>query len=492
MGEWVRPIALTVGLTIVYFLAARFSLSLLTQPDSVAVFWPAAGIATGALIRMGPIARIPIVAGTIAATILANLVGDRNILTSIVFGACNAGEAVLVAGLVERTFTSPFRLDALNHVMGLVAAAIVGPAASGIGAALGFLLFHSSAASPLTIWWHWFASDAIGIITVAPLFIEIPTLFTENAVRAKELFEGLLALLILAVVVGVVVQMQNDIWAGEKAIAAVVPFLLWIAVRCRPAFAAAAALVCSIGVFWTTVFGIGFFGDPSLPIGERALPAQASAFALSVFELTLAALFAERKRAEEHQNLLVAELDHRVKNLLARVSAIATYTREGSSSIDDFSQALDRRLHSLSTAHSLLSESRWHGVDLLTLVQHQLAPYKNGANVFIDGPRVALTAVATQAVAMVLHELVTNAVKYGALSTAIGRVSVKWLVLANGSSPKCVMVEWREMGGPTVVAPAQSCYGTNLIRDLIPHELGGTAELEFAAEGVHCRIEFSL
>jgi len=231
MGEWVRPIALTVGLTIVYFLAARFSLSLLTQPDSVAVFWPAAGIAAGALIRMGPIARIPIVAGTIAATILANLVGDRNILTSIVFGACNAGEAVLVAGLLEGTFTSPFRLDALNHVMGFVAAAIVGPAASGIGAALGFFLFHSSAASPLTIWWHWFASDAIGIITVAPLFIEIPTLFTENAVRAKELFEGLLALLILAVVVGVVVQMQNDIWAGDEGYRRGGPVL---AVDCRP------------------------------------------------------------------------------------------------------------------------------------------------------------------------------------------------------------------------------------------------------------------
>ena len=94
----------------------------------------------------------------------------------------------------------------------------------------------------------------------------------------------------------------------------------------------------------------------------------------------------------------------------------------------------------------LLSESRWHSVDLLNLVEHQLAPYTNKDNVTIGGPQVALTAAATQAVAMVLHELVTNAVKYGALSTPVGQVAVNWMLRVNGGSPKGVMVEWCETG----------------------------------------------
>src|SRR6516165_1837919 len=123
------------------------------------------------------------------------------------------------------------------------------------------------------------------------------------------------------------------------------------------------------------------------------------------------------------------------------------YTREGGGSNDDFAQALDRRIQSMADAHLLLSESRWQGVDLLNLVEHQLAPYTNKANITIEGPQVALTAVATQAVAMVLHELVTNAVKYGALSRPVGQVAVSWMLRANGGAPKRVMVEWRETGG---------------------------------------------
>jgi integral membrane sensor domain MASE1 len=165
--------ALAVALGIAYFLAVRLSLALLLDPDGVAVFWPAAGIAAGALISVGPAARFPVIVGVMAATILGNLLSDRNISSSIVFAACNAGEAVIVAGLIGRFFGSPFSLDLLHRVLGLFAAAIVGPAVSGIGGTLGYVLFHSSTTSVLTIWYHWFASDAIGIVTVAPLLIAL-------------------------------------------------------------------------------------------------------------------------------------------------------------------------------------------------------------------------------------------------------------------------------------------------------------------------------
>jgi PAS domain S-box-containing protein len=200
----------------------------------------------------------------------------------------------------------------------------------------------------------------------------------------------------------------------------------------------------------------------------------------------------ERKQSEVRQDLLIAELDHRVKNVLARVAVVAMQTRESSKSMDGFVKALDGRIQSMATAHSLLSKSRWHGVGLTDLVQHQLAPYATDANTTISGPNIMLSAAATQAVAMVLHEIVTNAAKYGALSTPDGRVSVNWDHPSSGDASASLVIAWREVGGPPVAAQVEPGFGTSLIRDLIPHELGGTVELVFGSDGVHCNIAFPL
>jgi two-component sensor histidine kinase len=199
-----------------------------------------------------------------------------------------------------------------------------------------------------------------------------------------------------------------------------------------------------------------------------------------------------RKRSEERQDLLIAELDHRVKNVLARVGVIAMYTRQGSGSMDEFVTTLDGRIQAMATAHLLLSENRWQGVDLTDLVRHQMAAYATGANMITGGPDVVLTAAATQAVAMVLHELVTNAGKYGSLSTATGRVSMTWDCSRNGTAAPMLSITWREIAGPPITAPVQSGFGTSLIRDLIPHEIGGTVDLAFKPEGAFCKIEFPL
>jgi two-component sensor histidine kinase len=199
----------------------------------------------------------------------------------------------------------------------------------------------------------------------------------------------------------------------------------------------------------------------------------------------------ERKRSEEHQRLLIAELDHRVKNLLARVAVVVMYTRQGSGSIEEYVEALGRRIHSMADAHSLLSQNRWRGVDLGDLVRHQLAPYATDANTTIDGRDETLTVAATQALAMVLHELVTNAVKHGALSTPHGRVEVSWSRRPAVDAAK-LSLAWREIGGPAIAVPPQCGYGVGLIRDLVPHELGGEVDLAFRADGVTCRIEIPL
>jgi PAS domain S-box-containing protein len=197
----------------------------------------------------------------------------------------------------------------------------------------------------------------------------------------------------------------------------------------------------------------------------------------------------ERKRTEEHQALLVAELDHRVKNILAQVAVVASSTRQGSRSIDEFLQSLDGRIQSMAAAHSLLSKSGWQSVGLDTLVRNELAPYTVSANVTISGTDVALPPAKIQALAKVLHELATNAAKYGALSIPGGQVSVSWDCKPDGKATKLILV-WREFGGPPVASGVQSSYGINLIRNLIPHELGGMVDLVFPAEGVSCKIEF--
>ena len=290
----VRALGLAVGVGIAYFLAARLSLELLTKPDGVAVFWPAAGVAAGVLIGMGRSARLPVVAGVIGATVAANMLGDRNIWSAIVFALCNAGEALLVATLIDRFFGLPFGLDRLHHVIGLIAAALVATAISGIGGTLGYVFFHTTA-PPLTIWQHWFTSDAIGVIAVAPLLLELFSAARDPPSR-RELFEGSLALAVVTALSVVVTRLPNEAWAVEITIAAPLPLFLWIAARCRPVFAATAIFIFALTIVWTTTFGIGAFGNPDLAVSERILLAQFSILVQSLCALVLAALFAERRR----------------------------------------------------------------------------------------------------------------------------------------------------------------------------------------------------
>src|SRR6516164_6531029 len=251
-------ISSTIWLAVVvgglYILSAKLSLSLLT-PTGVAVFWPAAGVAAGVLIAFGSRARWGVIIGTMVATIVANLLGDRNLWSSIVFALCNAGEAVLTAWLIERYFGSPFSLDRLSHVLGLLGAAIVATAVSGIGGTLGFALFHDASASIFATWQEWFASDALGIVTIAPLVIGLASAAREPSAQS-ETIAGLIAL-------------PPKPWTTVVPIALLFPVLLWIAARCRPVFAAAAAFIVTLAIVWTTTIGVGHFGDPGVPIADR-------------------------------------------------------------------------------------------------------------------------------------------------------------------------------------------------------------------------------
>jgi signal transduction histidine kinase len=341
--RWINSVGLAIAVGIAYFLAARLSLFLLTKPDGVAVFWPAAGVSSGVLIGLGSRALLPVIAGTMAATLVANLLGDRNVWSAIFFALSNALEAGLAAALIERYFGQPFSLDRLRNVIGLLAATIVATAISGIVGTLGFRLFHSSPASFLTIWHHWFLSDAIGIVTVAPLLIGLGVAVRDPPPHT-EVSEGAAVLVMLIIASGTIVLLPREPWMAVLPAGLFFPLLLWVTARCRPVFAAAAAFIVALTVVWTTTFDIGILGDQSLPVAQRILVAQASILTASFCALVLGALFAERKANElrlAHSNLMLErERDNKLMNMQAVTAAMAHELKQPLTAISANSEAV--------------------------------------------------------------------------------------------------------------------------------------------------------
>ena len=489
--HWVGSAGIAIAVGFTYFLAAQLGLALFTATERVAVFWPASGIAAGILISLGRWARVPVAVAVLASSVTAALMSDRNVWSALAFGLCNAGEALLVAWLIERWFGPAFNLESLRRVLGFFAAAAAATAVAALCAAGAMMLFGPSRAAFLGVWEVWFASAALGIVTVAPLLIGVAAA-VRNAPSWRELLEGSLGVVVVTATTGSLLTIFAGPWSLFGPASLLFPLLLWLGYRCRPVFAAAAVFTIAAAIVWTTTNELGRYGDPGQSIAIRVGAARLSMLGFALGALALAALFAERKRVEEHQRKLVAELDHRVKNVLATVQAVAAHTMDASSSMEHFVAALDGRIRSLGSTHEILSDRGWLGLPLAELVQRKLAPYATDTNAEIFGPEVMLSAEAGQTMGMVLHELVTNAAKYGALSTSSGRVSIRWLLPLNGSASDRLVFKWRETGGPVVVSPSKSSYGMNVIRELIPYELGGTVEYLLSPEGAQCQMDIPL
>ncbi|TNC52506.1 hypothetical protein FHG66_02960 [Rubellimicrobium rubrum] len=192
----------------------------------------------------------------------------------------------------------------------------------------------------------------------------------------------------------------------------------------------------------------------------------------------------DRRKAEAQVQLLLSEVNHRSKNLLAVVQAVARQTAARSGP-EDFAHRFAERLASLSASHDLLVEHRWQGIDLAELIRSQLAHFADlvGQRVLLSGPPLFLAPAAAQAIGMALHELATNAGKYGALSNDVGRVQVRWEVRGGADDPQ-VHLSWREEGGPPVTPPDQQGFGSTVMVRMVEASLGGMARLAYAPEGV--------
>jgi two-component sensor histidine kinase len=198
----------------------------------------------------------------------------------------------------------------------------------------------------------------------------------------------------------------------------------------------------------------------------------------------------KEKRAAEHQRLLIDELNHRVKNTLATVQSIAAQTLRTAEGKEDAREALEMRLLALSRAHDVLTRESWEGADLVEVVAKALEPYQisGESRLHIKGPHVRVTPRMSLALAMALHELATNAVKYGALSNKTGTIEVSWKV-QNGAAPPRLSLRWTETGGPPVEPPRRRGFGSRLIERTLAQDLDGRVEIAFAPTGVVCTVD---
>ncbi len=200
--------------------------------------------------------------------------------------------------------------------------------------------------------------------------------------------------------------------------------------------------------------------------------------------------FAWLEEQNSIRDSLTRELNHRVKNTLANVLSIMALTRRRSTSLDTFADSLDGRIRALSATHDLLTQSDWGTTPIRDLVAAELAPYAHQADTLLhlEGPDVEVAPNDALSLGLAIHELATNAAKYGSLSEAGGRVSVTWEKLEDDFAG----LTWEESGGPVVDKPTRSGFGTNLIEKIVAHELRNPVDLQFHASGVVCKLKIPL
>jgi PAS domain S-box-containing protein len=238
-----------------------------------------------------------------------------------------------------------------------------------------------------------------------------------------------------------------------------------------------------------TLFGVKRTGE-EFPI--EASISQASIDGRKMFTVILRDI-TERKRAEEHQSLLLSELVHRVKNTLAVVQSIAAQTRH-SSAPEGFYDTFVGRLTALGAAHDLLTRSEWEGARLADVIRCGLEPYSGfgtDERWTMEGPPIWLAPNEAVTLSLAFHELTTNAAKHGALSDVSGRITVRWQVQPE-DKPAELAIHWCERGGPAVITPSRRGFGSRLLERAVAHELGGETRMHFDPAGAECRFRMPL
>jgi two-component sensor histidine kinase len=262
---------------------------------------------------------------------------------------------------------------------------------------------------------------------------------------------------------------------GAAAIALSTMLALWFS---RPFTAAAASLARSAGALGR--------GETPRTLDRGPSEFLAVSEALSGAARAIEERDADRARHEEQRDLLVNELNHRVKNTLATVQSLAAQTLRNPESLDAARVSFTDRLMALANAHNVLTRENWKGADLRETITSALSPFAQENRVTIQGPQVWLSPTLTLSLSLALHELATNALKYGSLSAERGTVSIHWDYA--GAAEKLILT-WRERGGPPVSSPTRIGFGSRLIRRTFAAEAGGSVSVSYAPTGFVCTME---
>ena len=267
----------------------------------------------------------------------------------------------------------------------------------------------------------------------------------------------------------------------------------------RMALSASAFVLAGLAAFW---FGTYAVRRPIMKLrtamqrvaaGDLSVRAEVASGIEEFAELaaTFDQMAHKRRHAEEQQRVLLRELNHRMKNSLAAVRSIASQTLSHAADPEEFQRAFEGRLAALSRASTLLIAGNWQVADLRALIEATLEPFRTADNLRLRGPDVTLPSEMTLTLGLVLHELATNAAKYGAFSVPEGRVEIVWAMRGEAAESRLIL-DWSEHGGPPVQEPERRGFGRSLIERSVAYELDGSAELTFAPAGVRCHVEVPL
>jgi len=482
IGRRLKYVVELTSIVVIYVALAKFSLGLASIHPSVTPIWPPTGFALGVVLLLG----YQISPAIFLGAFIANATTAGSISTSLAIATGNALESLIGAYLINRwsdgcsTFDTPggvIRFALICFIPSTMISATFGVGSLSLEGYAEWSDFRS-------IWTTWWMGDLAGALVITPAIV----LWGTDPRRWLERRELIQSCLIYAatIAVGLVAfspLLEQSPSRSSVAFLAILP-LIWAALRQNQRDTATVALLLSCFAVWGTISNAGPFVRSSL--NDSFLLLLAFMISVSVPSLALSAEVAVRRRHQEHLNFVMHELSHRSKNLLSIVQSMANQVARQTNSLEDFYAGFTSRLCAFAETHDLLVKGDWHGADIRDLVRTQLAPFHNlGDNsVLIEGPELKLNPKAAEHIGLAVHELGTNAVKHGALSTPKGVVQIRWEQEKSGRPKALLRIIWKEIGGPPVEQPQRQGFGEVVLTKLVPVSLQGTASLEFEPEGV--------
>jgi len=482
IGRRLKYVVELTSIVVIYVALAKLSLGLASIHPSVTPIWPPTGFALGVVLLLG----YQISPAIFLGAFIVNVTTAGSISTSLAIATGNALESLIGAYLINRwsdgcsTFDTPggvIRFALICFIPSTMISATFGVGSLSLEGYAEWSDFRS-------IWTTWWMGDLAGALVITPAIVLWGT-DPPRWLERRELIQSCL-IYVATIAVGLVAfspLLEQSPSRSSLAFLAILP-LIWAALRQNQRDTATVALLLSCFAVWGTMSNAGPFVRSSL--NDSFLLLLAFIISVSVPSLALSAEVALRRRHQEHLNFVIHELSHRSKNLLSIVQSMANQVARQTNSLEDFYAGFTSRLCAFAETHDLLVKGDWHGADIRDLVRTQLAPFHNlGDNsVLIDGSELKLNPKAAEHIGLAVHELGTNAVKHGALSTPKGVVKIRWEQEKSGQPKALLRIIWKEIGGPPVEQPQRQGFGEVVLTKLVPVSLQGTASLEFEPEGV--------